>query len=589
MTQIEPVFVVNPIINQYKKKYILGVDSNAAAIFKELCTRRIYIDGFIDDKNAGIYFFHKHVYAFHELELYKNDAILLMHDSRSDIDLYPICFEICILNPKLYNKKAFVYGTRCVEEKIFSILQDKGIETVGFIDSDKIKIGTFIENKAIYEKDTLGCISDDTVLIMAGVECNKIGETADSIHHIAQKFYVDELPFELDDVWVDRKHKHKITTGSIAELQEYLNREEIAEIILYGNNLQLAQKYAEIYRCLDFWPVSFMVDKKDYIESDAHFIDEIIYKDKYLILWYEEKELPYDMLSALGVSRRYYGRTYPWHVPNLNTRNILLDVNMGYTYQMNSEYPGIYVYGEDMDRNYKIAVLGGSTTDSMLDSQIRSWVEIMHDKYCQPDIVIYNGGIAGYSSDQELMKLIRDMMKLNPDMVIVYDGYNDLMQEVLGKKYVYLRELVNFAGQCIPTCSDEMLMEKEANMGVLLRRDPVQVWLENIEYMYAIAKSKNIKFVSFMQPMLFTKKRMDKHSKSIFQTMLFHGKNQEFLDVAKRFRESAGKIESMHDYIHDLTGIFDDADVYMDIVHVNEKGNEIIAESIWKQIKDSIP
>lgn len=57
MREEELVFIVNPVIEQYKVRYILGTNKDAAAIFMELCSRRIYINGFIDDENAGILFF----------------------------------------------------------------------------------------------------------------------------------------------------------------------------------------------------------------------------------------------------------------------------------------------------------------------------------------------------------------------------------------------------------------------------------------------------------------------------------------------------------------------------------------------------
>ena len=37
-------------------------------------------------------------------------------------------------------------------------------------------------------------------------------------------------------------------------------------------------------------------------------------------------------------------------------------------------------------------------------------------------MTLWNGGISGYTSTQELIKLLRDVLGLNPDMIIVYDG-----------------------------------------------------------------------------------------------------------------------------------------------------------------------
>lgn len=501
MQDLGQMFIEDSLIWKYKKRYILGTGENAAALFTELCTRRVYVQGFIDDQNAGILFFHKPVYASGEVNLEDEDVILLFN-------------EEC----------------------------DRG-------DSIKFQIkGT----QALYMK-------------MPTLESKKI--------------------------WVDKEYEIVITPGVVAQLAEYIKYEHIKEIILYGNNLSLAGKCAEIFECLDFMPITIMTDEKMVIEEGVYSktIEEVLYKENYLILVYEKdvKEL-FHRLSLLGVDKRRYGKVCPWVSPNFNNRNPLLDVHMGYTYEMNSDYPGIQMYGRNQRNDFRIAVLGDSTTDGASDVRIRPWAEIMYDRYCEDGITIFNGGMSGYYSGQELIKLKRDMLKLRPDLIIVYDGYNDLMQSVLHKKLGYLEELVNLAGQYVIEADGRALQQKKAWAGIPSSQGPVDEWLENIECMHAIAANKKISFFSFMQPMLFTKKNLDRHSRTILQTMLFHGNNDKFMKYAKEFRSRAGEIVESHDYIHDLTNIFDDEDVYMDIIHVYEKGNEIIARRIWNVIKDEV-
>lgn len=52
------------------------------------------------------------------------------------------------------------------------------------------------------------------------------------------------------------------------------------------------------------------------------------------------------------------------------------------------------------------------------------------------------------------------------------------------------------------------------------------------------------------------------------------------------FREKASEICRTHDYIYDLSHIFDGEDVYIDHCHVFEHGNEIIAREIYNIIKE---
>lgn len=502
MQDSEQMFAENSLIWKYKKRYILGIDENAAAIFMELCTRRVYVHGFIDDQNAGIHFFHKLVYASGEVDLEDEDVILLSNEECDGGD--SVKFQI--------------------EER--------------------------------------------------------------------QAFYMEMPLLKSKKIWIDKEYEIVITPGVVAQLEEYIEYEQIKEIILYGNNLSLARKCSEVFECLDFMPITIMTDEEMMIEEGVYSkaIEEVLYKEDYLILVYEKdvKDL-FHRLSLLGVDKRRYGKVCPWVSPNFNTRNPLLDVHMGYTYEMNSDYLGIQMYGRNQRNDFRMAVLGGSTTDSAIDARIRPWAEIMYDRYCGDGITIFNGGMSGYYSGQELIKLKRDMLKLCPDLIIVYDGYNDLMQSVLHKKFGYLEELVNLAGQYVIEADGRVLQQKKAWAGIPLSQDPVDEWLENIECMHALAANKKISFFSFMQPMLFTKKNLDRHSRTILQTMLFHENNDIFMKCAKEFRGRAREIVKSHGYIYDLTDIFDDEDVYMDIIHVYEKGNEIIAEHIWNIIKESIP
>lgn len=484
MAELDPDFNIEHIMSGYEKRYILGTDRDAVAIFIELCSREIYIHGFVDDQNAGILFFHKRVFAEQQIDIKQKNTILLTR-------------ELC---------------------------QEYGL-----------------------------------------------------------------IP-ELKDIWIDQNEGVRITPGAIAQLQEYIEHEHIKEIILYGNNSSLAEKCGRILKCLDFPQVIIMTDMEN-VDEERNIIpiEEIIYRDNYLILLYEDdvKDLN-DKLFVLGVDKRRYGKLSPWTSPNFNTRNPLLDVHLGYTYEMNSEYPGIYIYGENRIDDFKIAVLGGSTTDSAIDSHICPWVEMLYKRCDRLNITIFNGGTSGYYSGQELVKLKRDILKLNPDMIIVYGGYNDLMQAVLQKRFKYLEYVVNFAGQYIFEADGRVLQKRKAWAGIASDKDPVDDWLENIECMHAIAESRNICFFAFMQPMLFTKKNLDLHSKTIFQTMSFHGDNTEFMKVAQQFRYRAEEIEQSHKYIYNLTKIFDEEDVYMDIVHVYDRGNEIVAECIWNVIKDNV-
>ena len=100
--------------------------------------------------------------------------------------------------------------------------------------------------------------------------------------------------------------------------------------------------------------------------------------------------------------------------------------------------------------------------------------------------------------------------------------------------------------------------------------------------MHAICNEFGVKFYGFLQAMMGeeTYKMKDDEAEMIensMDTVFYSTKN--FLDEAKR--------EIKHyEYMFDLSTIFNiDEKVYIDTEHVNELGNNIIADEIIKKIK----
>ena len=118
----------------------------------------------------------------------------------------------------------------------------------------------------------------------------------------------------------------------------------------------------------------------------------------------------------------------------------LLDPLLGYAhsddegqqniYMPHSYLPGFIAYGTETPDSFErpiIVTLGGSTTDPVFPWGI-SWPEQLARYLAQNKLpgTVINGGVGGYSSSQELFKLIRDVIELKPDILITYNGANDV-------------------------------------------------------------------------------------------------------------------------------------------------------------------
>jgi len=83
-----------------------------------------------------------------------------------------------------------------------------------------------------------------------------------------------------------------------------------------------------------------------------------------------------------------------------------------------------------LDGVYRIAITGGSTT---YDSEIKDWrkssayllQEKLRDAYDYDGIEVVNVGMGGWNSWESLINLELNVLELEPDLLIIYEGTND--------------------------------------------------------------------------------------------------------------------------------------------------------------------
>jgi hypothetical protein len=81
---------------------------------------------------------------------------------------------------------------------------------------------------------------------------------------------------------------------------------------------------------------------------------------------------------------------------------------------------------------FRVLMLGGSTVEgigvsSPLES-LPSKLQLLLERefpHSSKHIEVINAGVSGFSSDQEYLFLIADLLRYKPDLVIAYDGWND--------------------------------------------------------------------------------------------------------------------------------------------------------------------
>ena len=107
---------------------------------------------------------------------------------------------------------------------------------------------------------------------------------------------------------------------------------------------------------------------------------------------------------------------------------------------------------------YRIVAVGGSTTYSVHAEDYReSYPDLLND-YMQnagfESVEVINAGVAGYSSYENLINISFRVIPLEPDLIIIYQGINDIDKRLV---YPSERYLADNSGAEAPTISDRVM------------------------------------------------------------------------------------------------------------------------------------
>lgn len=592
--------ILNPLVYGDLQKYI-WIDNTrigyceAQNLFGRLLQNHIYISGFASDDvslvNLRIY--NKKIVNVEALS--EVDSIIFANfDSLTNVELKIKVHNILIVNPEMSKENIVIWGAGITGEHVCRILAKNDIKIKCFVDTNTELEGKVRCGYPVYMPDKLDEIGEKVTIIEAMEQWKLLDEDI-------QEKYKKRFHYSLSaKLW------HRITCNVggtervLIDLKKYWYFHYFADkkIYVYGNG-EAERAFVEYLELLDYDFGGFLVDEMEKENEDyvcgrggagyaARRVEEIVYESNFYIWIYDKGKA--ERLKQLGLRYCVDFISHAFWRDTTIVRKEQLDVNLGYNYIVKgSMYPGIVVSGEEDPENYKIAILGNSTSDATL-YPFKSWPELLYRKLAEENIIVYNGAACGYDSGQELIKLVRDVLPLEPDMVLVYDGYNDFFwtDACHPFAFIYAKQVYEYAKGNLESLDDRGEILDEVCWGIETKKEINRFdnWLANIRSMYAITRERKICFYSFCQPMLGSKSGKNVREQEMLMSMDFDVRHKL---TGKTFRKIMDEMPEKPDYIYDLSDIFDNQnDIYMDACHVWEKGNQIIAEEIKKVILPEI-
>ncbi|NBJ92514.1 hypothetical protein D5281_07875 [bacterium 1xD42-62] len=174
---------------------------------------------------------------------------------------------------------------------------------------------------------------------------------------------------------------------------------------------------------------------------------------------------------------------------------------------------------------------------------------------------------------------MRNINGIQPDFVISFSGLNDAVYSNYNYPYyaphtqaIYEGFVNNIDKYCLPL-----------SYGLRSSKEPRELWIKNMKYIFEILKFNQVDFLAFIQPFIISEEyEMDYEEKYLINA------ETEILKCLELERDFLCNIKSQ---INDIEFIKDISDcfkgkkgLFRDQYHVYEEGNAIIAEHIYNEI-----
>lgn len=261
-------------------------------------------------------------------------------------------------------------------------------------------------------------------------------------------------------------------------------------------------------------------------------------------------------------------------------------------------FHGFEVHGDPGDRRaLRLITLGGSTTEAFAGD----WPKTLYEECRKRNIpvVLFNGGVSGHGSAQELLKLLRDGLLLRPDVVISYDGVNDRGGEAGGSERrrrlahpVHSRVFAQLLGggeaPFLPNAVFALrraFFSKNAvegiEWGVPDGSPSSEEWLLNVRAMRALSVEFGFHYVGFLQPAFGVGGR--RPSREEEARLNVPGRERASLDA---FYREAARLVPARSYLVDFTGVLGGRDdFYRDFCHLDEEGNRLVGRAVFRELE----
>ena len=330
-----------------------------------------------------------------------------------------------------------------------------------------------------------------------------------------------------------------------------------------------------------------------YFEVNCAFMNSDVYPK---LSYFQKKQICHDFYY---IDSKHPRVSLAHFIPNQHTST--LNIN-------NFGFRGPDISYEKPADTFRIFMIGGSTTYGAGASSDSTTIAGFLQQYFEQEdlpkkIQVINAGKSSFFSLSETQLVKSKLLEFEPDLFIVYDGFNDLDHTIevhLGKKYQisFLDEVIEDASEIFPEYRTQKILrfyQAKIKTGVTTNEtnstfqvnatselQKVQLWKERWSEICILGKDKGFDIIVTLQPILGSgNKELSKHEKLQYEKIAIH-----YISYYEKYAEALKELEKYCTGVKDLRFVFDPYShtILYDVAHVVDEGNEIVAREMYKAI-----
>ncbi len=269
------------------------------------------------------------------------------------------------------------------------------------------------------------------------------------------------------------------------------------------------------------------------------------------------------------------------------------------TININSDgFRGPEISIEKPENVFRIFMVGGSTTfgaGSTSDyTTIPSILQTkLQDANLNQEIEMINAGIPFADSFREVYHVKNNILKFNPDLIIIYDGWNDAfhkriykesIQELEKQKSIEIK-FKNFPFYRTPFVINNILGEnsnEDSKIEENNNQEIISNWRNNLLDLCETGNEEGFKTIIVVQPLIGTGHKI----LSPYESTYLNNSKSDIIEIVHGFTKELESLETTCSGTFDFTGVLDGISepIFYDQGHMSDRGNEIIAENFFDLI-----